>query len=153
MRNKIIQLLEANFDNDFITEKLYNDINFSEEKCFEELKEDEDILDNGSVVCFGGGVVSFKSWLNIELNNLRNEIEFNNKMFKNISKHDIIRHSNAIHRREVEFSNKAYHLQNQVVQLEKDKRDLQVKLERARCCVKCYECKDDSCINNIWFKK
>jgi len=52
--------------------------------------------------------------------------------------------------------NELYHLKKYVKQLEQDKVDLQIKLERVRNCdirkdVKCYECKDDSCVNNIYY--
>ena len=56
----------------------------------------------------------------------------------------------------VDFSNELCHLKHYVEQLENDKVNLQIKLERARNCdmrknVYCYECEDNSCINNIYY--
>lgn len=52
----------------------------------------------------------------------------------------------------VKLSNEIHSLKQYVEQLENDKKNLQAKLEQARICVKCYECKNVNCINNIWYK-
>ena len=80
----------------------------------------------------------------------------NNEIFKDISKHDIISSREHTMQQNVSLSNELYHLKNYVKQLENDKVDLQIKLERVRNCdtrknVYCYECEDNSCVNNIYY--
>ena len=85
---------------------------------------------------------------------LRQEIiEWNEKVFKDVPKQDLISSRQHFQDKNVELSNELYQLKKYLEQIENDKKDLQIKLEKARACVKCYECKDDSCINNIWHKK
>jgi len=76
----------------------------------------------------------------------------NVKIFQDVSKDALIRSRQYFQNQNIELSNTLFNLSKRLQQVENDKMDLQVKLERARACVKCYECKDDTCINNIWHK-
>jgi hypothetical protein len=51
----------------------------------------------------------------------------------------------------LEHHKKIYHLQqNEIVKLEEEKRNLQIKLGEARACCGCIECLNKKCSNNLW---
>ena len=156
IRRKIINLIEDKYENDSIIILLHEN-NYSDTDIFEALKgtEDNALSSHGMVFC-SDDVMSFDSWLNQTIDNLRNKIESNNDIFKDISKHDIISSREYVMKQNVDLSNELYHLRNYIVQLKQDKVDLQIKLERVRNCnerknVYCYECEDNSCVNNIYY--
>jgi len=83
-------------------------------------------------------------------------MKFNNKVFKDVSKHDIISSREHTMQQNVELSNELYHLKKYVSELEQEKKDLQIKLDKARYCAECYKCekcKDKGCINSILYNK
>ena len=147
LRKRIIFLIEADFTNDTII-STFNDKGYSDEEIIEALK-------NECIIEPGTGTTK-EIWLDNALNNLREKIESNNKIFKDISIHDIISSREHTMQQNVNLSNELYHLKNYVKQLENEKLDLQIKLERVRNCDKrknvyCYECEDNSCVNNIYY--
>ena len=147
LRRRIINLIEADFANNTII-STFNVKGYSDDDIIEVLK-DEYILEPGI------GTTK-EIWLDNALNNLREKIEFNNKIFKDISKHDIISSREHAMQQNVSLSNELYHLKHYVKQLENEKVDLQIKLERIRNCdtrknVYCYECEDNTCVNNIYY--
>jgi len=147
IRKRIINLIEANFTNDTII-STFNDKGYTNADIFE-------ALENECIIEPGTGTTK-EIWLNNALDNLRKKIESNNEIFKDISIHDIISSREHTMRQNVDLSNELYHLKNYVRQLEQDKVDLQIKLERVRNCdmrkiVYCYECEDNSCVNNIYY--
>ena len=147
LRKRIIFLIEADFTNDTII-STFNDKGYSDEEIIEALK-------NECIIEPGTGTTK-EIWLDNALNNLREKIESNNKIFKDISIHDIISSREHTMQQNVNLSNELYHLKTYVKQLENDKIDLQIKLERVRNCdtrknVYCYECEDSNCVNNIYY--
>ncbi len=54
---------------------------------------------------------------------------------------------------ENKFSEFRVNFKSKINQLENEKVNLQIKLDKTRSCCKCYECTDTSCINNIWYYK
>jgi len=156
IRRKIINLIEYNYKNDSIIIILHQN-NYSDADIFEALKgNEESALSSYGMVFCSDDVMTFDSWLNQSIDNLRNKIESNNDIFKDISKHDIISSREHVMKQNVDLSNELYHLKKYVTQLEKDKIDLQIKLERVRNCdmrknVYCYECEDNNCVNNIYY--
>ena len=81
LRRRIINLIEADFANNTII-STFNVKGYSDDDIIEVLK-NEYILEPGI------GTTK-EIWLDNALNNLREKIEFNNDMFKDVSKHDII---------------------------------------------------------------
>ena len=155
LRKKIINLIEEGFTNDTIISIFY-DKGYSDNNIFEELRNNDEGLSSHGMVFCSDDIVSFDSWLNQTIDSLRDKIESNNDIFKDISKHDIISSREHTMQQNVSLSNELYHLKNYVKQLENDKVDLQIKLERVRNCdtrknVYCYECEDNSCVNNIYY--
>ena len=56
----------------------------------------------------------------------------------------------------VELSNELYQLKQYVSGLEQEKKELQIKLDKARYCAKCFECekcKNEGCINSILYNR
>jgi len=155
LRKRIIFLIEADFANNTII-STFNDKGYSNEDIFEALKDsDENLSLHGMVFC-RDDVISLDFWLNQTIDSLRDKIKSNNDIFKDISKHDIISSREHAMQQNVSLSNELYHLKHYVKQLENDKLDLQIKLERARNCdmrknVYCYECEDNTCVNNIYY--
>jgi len=155
LRRRIINLIEADFTNDTII-STFNDKSYSNEEIFEELRDSQEGLSSYGMVFCSDDIMSFDSWLNQTIDNLRIKIESNNDIFLNISKHDIISSREHTIKQNVDLSNELYHLKKYVEQLENDKMSLQIKLERVRKCdarknVYCYECEDNNCVNNIYY--
>jgi len=155
LRRRIIFLIEADYTNDTII-STFNDKGYSNEDIFEALKDSDESLSSHGMVFCSDDITSFDSWLNQTIDSLRDKIKSNNDIFKDISKHDIISSREHTMQQNVNLSNELYHLKNYVKQLENEKLDLQIKLERVRNCDKrknvyCYECEDNSCVNNIYY--
>jgi len=156
IKNKIIKLIEEdNHTNEIIIAILHTN-NYSNEEIFEELRDNYEELSSYGMVFCSDDITSFNSWLNQTINSLRDKIESNNKIFKDISIHDIISSREHTMQQNINLSNELYHFKNYVKQLENEKLDLQIKLERVRNCDKrknvyCYECEDNSCVNNIYY--
>jgi len=124
IRRKTIKLVEDSYENDSIIILLHNN-NYSDTDIFEALKgtEDSALSSYGMVFC-SDDAMSFDSWLNKTIDNLREKIESNNKIFKDISIHDIISSREHTMQQNVNLSNELYHLKNYVKQLKNDKIDL-----------------------------
>ena len=155
IRKRIINLIEADFTNDTII-STFNDKGYSNEDIFDALKNSDESLSSHGMVFCSDDIMSFDSWLNQTIDNLREKIKSNNEIFKDISKHDIISSREHTMQQNVDLSNELYHLKQYVEQLENEKVNLQIKLEKARNCdarknVYCYECEDNNCVNNIYY--
>jgi len=133
IRRRIINFIEADFTNDTII-STFNDKGYSNEDIFEALKDNDEGLSSHGMVFCSDDITSFDSWLNQTIDSLRDKIESNNKIFKDISIHDIISSREHTMQQNVNLSNELYHLKNYVKQLENEKLDLQIKLERVRNC-------------------
>jgi len=149
IRDMIINLIEEGFSAKSIPLMLKNEVGFKNEEILEALEPDKIKIPEGIGTTIELHIIQ-------TIDNLRETIEFNNKIFKDISKHDIISSREHTMQQNVNLSNELYHLKNYVKQLENEKVDLQIKLEKVRNCdtrknVYCYECEDNSCVNNIWY--
>jgi|694.fasta_scaffold123450_4 uncharacterized membrane-anchored protein YjiN (DUF445 family) len=149
IRKQIIDMIEDNTDSKIIMATLL--LKNTYEDMFMELKEDGEEL-VGNIVTYKEDEMSTSEWVLSALSLLKKKIDSNNEFFKDISKHDIISSRQHFQNLHVSLSNELYHLKKNFEQIENDKRDLQLKLVKARDCLKCYGCKDDTCINNIYHK-
>jgi hypothetical protein len=150
IRKQIIEMFENQVDNNIIMSTLL--LNYTYEDLFMELKDDgEELVE--SIVTYKEDVMSTSEWFLSALSLLKKQVDSNNEYFKDISKHDIICSRQHFMNEHVKLSNELYHLKKDFEQLEMDKRDLQLKLVKSRDCLKCYGCKDDTCINNIWYNR
>jgi len=148
MRNKLYKLIEDKLSTKLIViilhEEGYTDIDI-----FDALKNSEHTLSETSdtIVLHSDYVIPIDIWILQAIDSIRERIEWDNKVFKDVSKHDIISSRGHFMQQNVDLSNELYRLKEYVKQLESDKMDLQIKLEATRNCKnldkKCYECKDE----------
>jgi len=140
LRNELIKLAEINTENEEIITILIAS-SFTEDEIAKELiRESNGVPYDESIK---------DTWINDVLNQFKEKIQQNNDFFGDISKHDIISSRQHFQDKNVELSNELYLLKKSFAQLDKDKRNLQMKLEKTR---QCAECKEHVCINNIWHK-
>jgi len=152
LRNTIIDLIESNYGSDSILAILKIDGDYTQEDIFKSMNKKDEILDE-VIVKTNYDSIKFQEWFIGKVDKLREEINSNNEFYKDISKHDIIRYKEYFQKEHVTLSNELYNLKKYVEELENDKRNLQIKLEKARICSKCVDCKDNSCLNNILYVK
>ena len=158
MRNKLYKLIEDKLSTKLIVILLHEE-GYTDIDIFDALKNSDHTLSETSdtIVLHGDDVIPIDIWILQTINTIKERVEFDNKVFKDISKHDIISSRGHFMQQNVDLSNELYHLKKYVEQLEYEKRDLQNKLESARNCKnldrKCYECKDELCVNSIHYKK
>jgi len=146
LRKVIIDLIEDNFGSDSILMILKGDGNYSNEDIFKNISDKDNKLEEGII----SNSIEFHNWFLNTIDKLREEVKSNNEFYEDVSKHDIIRSMQYFQREHASLDNELYGLKKYVEQLEQDMRSLQVKLEKTRICSKCVDCKDNSCLNNIW---
>ena len=156
LRRRIIGMFENELSIEIIIHILKHEDAYKKLDMFEALGRVGETLSDNTIL-YNNEVIPFDIWLESIIYEIKKEIESNNDIFKDISKHDIISSREHTMQQNVNLSNELYHLKNYVKQLENEKIDLQIKLERARNCdmkknVYCYECEDNSCVNNIYYK-
>jgi len=156
LRRRIIGMIENELSIEIIIHILKHEDAYKKLDMFEALGRVGETLSDNTIL-YNNEVIPFDIWLESIIYEIKKEIESNNDIFKDISKHDIISSREHTMQQNVNLSNELYHLKNYVKQLENEKIDLQIKLERARNCdmkknVYCYECEDNSCVNNIYYK-
>jgi len=158
MRNKLYKLIEDKLSTKLIVILLHEE-GYTDIDIFDALKNSDHTLSNTSdtIVLHGDDVIPIDIWILQVINTIKERVEFDNKIFKDVSKHDIISSRGHFMQQNVDLSNELYRLKKYVEQLEYEKRDLQNKLESARNCKnldrKCYECKDELCVNSFHYKK
>ena len=148
MRNKLYKLIEDKLSTKLIVIILHEE-GYTDAEIFDALKNSDQTLSETSdtIVLHGDDVIPIDTWILQTIDTLRERVEFNNKLFKDVSVHDIISSREYTMQHNVNLSNELYRLKEYVKQLENDKIDLQIKLEATRNCKnldkKCYECKDE----------
>ena len=158
MRNKLYKLIEDKLSTKLIVILLHEE-GYTDIDIFDALKNSDHTLSETSdtIVLHGDDVIPIDIWILQTINTIKERVEFDNKVFKDVSKHDIISSRGHFMQQNVDLSNELYRLKKYVEQLEYEKRDLQNKLESARNCKnldrKCYECKDELCVNSFHYKK
>jgi len=155
IRRKIIKMIENQLPIELIITILCNEERYANGDIFEVLAKLGETLSE-DIILYNNEVIPFDLWLESSIYELKEKIELNNEIFKDVSKHDIISSREHTMQQNVNLSNELYHLKKYVEQLENDKVDLQIKLEKVRNCdvrknVYCYECEDSSCVNNIYY--
>jgi len=148
MRNKLYKLIEDKLSTKLIVILLHEE-GYTDIDIFDALKNSDHTLSETSdtIVLHGDDVIPIDIWILQTINTIKERVEFDNKVFKDVSKHDIISSRGHFMQQNVDLSNELYRLKEYVKQLESDKMDLQIKLEATRNCKnldkKCYECKDE----------
>jgi len=112
IRDMIINLIEEGFSAKSIPLMLKNEVGFKNEEILEALEPDKIKIPEGIGTTIELHIIQ-------TIDNLRETIEFNNKIFKDISKHDIISSREHTMQQNVNLSNELYHLKNYVKQLER----------------------------------
>jgi hypothetical protein len=144
LRNDLIKHIEVGLFNKNVMTSLI-DNGYNEDDIVKELKDEYPDSEEK-------GANTKELFLEYALNKLRDKIEWNNKFYKDTNVHDIISHLGHINDAYIKYSNENYHLKKYIEKLELTKGNLQIKLELCRHCSNCIECKDISCVNNIWYK-